>query len=89
MQFVEKPHGIGYKPGYRSRLRWPILGLILMGLLSYIRNHRRRRILLSIQHDIPQQEDRDERRDVDPWLEDRLREDVRRYEDDLRELAKT
>lgn len=74
----------------RSRL--PILGLILMGLLVYIRNRRRQRMFLKC-HDIPTNaegpRDDDERRDRDAWVEERLREEVRRYEDDLRELAKT
>lgn len=82
----------GYKSLCWDRLKLPILGLILMGLFGYIWNRTRQRMLLRIRHDIPQRDefrDDDEHRDADTWLEDRLREEIRRYEDDLRELAKT
>jgi hypothetical protein len=82
----------GYEARWKDRLRLPILSLILMGLAAYIRNHMRRHKLLSASHDIPQKDehrDENERLEADAWLEKRLREEVRRYEDDLRELAKT
>jgi hypothetical protein len=63
-----------------------------MGLLGYIRDRARQRKLLMTRHDITKTEglrDDNERREDDAWLEERLREEVRRYEDDLRELAQT
>jgi hypothetical protein len=63
-----------------------------MGLTSYIRNRTRQRKLLMTRHDHPQKDeyrDEEERREADSRLEQRLREEVRRYEDDLRELSKT
>jgi hypothetical protein len=83
---------IGYKTPCWYRLRLSILILILMGLASYIRNRLKQRKLLMTQHDSQQKNeyrDEEERREADSCLEHRLREEVRRYEDDLRELAKT
>jgi hypothetical protein len=63
-----------------------------MGLLADIRNRTRQREMLRAQHDVPNADDYredEDLRDEDRCLEHRLREEVRRYEGDLRELAKT
>lgn len=82
---------IGYKTRCWDRFRLPILSLILMGLLGYIRSTRQRKLMIRHSNTPQADENRDEqeRRDADRCLEHDLREDVRRYEDDLRELAKT
>lgn len=81
-----------YKTRTFSQVWTPILGLILMIFARYICNRRRQGQALRSQCDIPpEDEHRDdiERRDDASRLEDRLREAVRHYEEDLRELAKT
>lgn len=72
--------------------RWkPILGLLAMGLLGYIRNRGKRRSAW-MNHDDHNHNGngfkRDRDRDEDARRIDQLqREEMRRYEQDLRELA--